>query len=90
MRQSPRRPTLNASSEEDDMSDRTDRDDKNPPDERRFADSANEQARLRAEHDRELGVDPFFEGANITESDGPDLEAGDDLDTGGGFRTPRE
>ena len=23
-----------------------------------------------------------FEGVNITESDGPDLEAGDDLDTG--------
>ena len=72
------------------MSDRTDRFDKNPPDERKFADSANEQARLRAEHDRELGVDPFFEGANITESDGPDLEAGDDRNTGGGFRTPRE
>ena len=59
-------------------------------DDRDFADSANEQARLKAEHDRELGVDPFFEGANITESDGPDLEAGDDLDTGGGHRTPRE
>ena len=32
------------------MSDTTGRDDKNPPDERKFADSANEQARLRAEH----------------------------------------
>ena len=72
------------------MSDTTGRDDKNLPDEREFADSANEQARLKAEHDRELGVDPFFEGANITESDGPDLEAGDDLDTGGGFRTRRD
>ena len=59
-------------------------------DDRDFADSANEQARLKAEHDRELGVDPFFEGANTTESDGPDLEAGDDLDTGGGHRRPRE
>ncbi|MDF2575209.1 MAG: hypothetical protein K0S05_2121 [Agromyces sp.] len=39
---------------------------------------------------RELGVDPFFEGANITESGGPYLEAGNDLDTGGGHRTPRE
>ena len=64
-------------------------DGRNLPDDRDFADDANEQARLRAEHGRELGVDPFFEGANITESDGPDLEAGDDLDTGGGFRTPR-
>ena len=72
------------------MSDTTGRDGKNIPDERGFADSANEQARLRAEHAKELGVDPFFEGANITESDGPDLEAGDDLDTGGGHRTPRE
>lgn len=67
-----------------------DRDDRTDHDDRDFADSANEQARLRAEHDRELGVDPFFEGANITESDGPDLEAGDDLDTGGGFRTRRD
>ena len=72
------------------MSDTTGRDDRDLRDDRDFADSANEQARLRAEHDRELGVDPFFEGANITESDGPDLEAGDDLDTGGGHRTPRE
>ena len=60
------------------------------PDDRDFADSASEQARLKAEHDRELGVDPFFEGANITESDGPDLEPGPDLDTGGGHRTPRD
>jgi hypothetical protein len=66
------------------MSDTTGRD------ERGFADVSNEQARLRAEHDRELGVDPFFEGANITESDGPYLEAGDDLDTGGGHGTPRD
>ncbi|RXZ68297.1 hypothetical protein [Agromyces albus] len=66
------------------MSDTTDRDDRD------FADDANEQKRLRAEHDKELGVDPFFEGANITESDGPYLETGDDLDTGGGHRTPRE
>ena len=78
------------------MSETTGRDSRDPrygqkvPDERKFADSANEQARLKAEHDRELGVDPFFEGANITESDGPDLEGGDDLDTGGGHRTPRE
>ena len=66
------------------MSDTTGRDD------RHFADDENEQERLRAEHDRELGVDPFFEGADITESDGPDLESGDDLDTGGGFRTRRD
>ena len=78
------------------MSDTTGRDDRDLtddrelPDDRDFADSANEQARLRAEHDQELGVDPFFEGANITESDGPNLEAGDDLDTGGGFRTRRD
>lgn len=72
------------------MSDTTGRDDRDLPDDRDFADDANEQQRLRAEHARELGVDPFFEGANITESDGPDLEAGDDLDTGGGHRSPRE
>ena len=72
------------------MSDTTGRVEPNPPDERHVADSARQQARLKAEHARELGVDPFFEGANITESDGPDLEAGDDLDTGGGHRTPRE
>ena len=72
------------------MSDTTGRDDQNLPDDRNFADDANEQRRLRAEHARELGVDPFFEGANITESDGPDLEGGDDLDTGGGHRTPRD
>jgi len=66
------------------MSDTTGRDDRD------FADAASEQERLRAEHDRELGVDPFFEGANITESDGPYLETGDDLDTGGGHRTPRD
>ena len=65
------------------------RDDADLPDDRDFADSPSEQARLKAEHDRELGVDPFLEGANITESDGPDLEAGPDLDTGGGHRTPR-
>ncbi|WP_198165823.1 hypothetical protein [Agromyces laixinhei] len=69
--------------------DRSMPDDRNLPDDRDFADDADEQERLRAEHDEELGVDPFFEGANITESDGPDLESGDDLDTGGGFRTPR-
>ena len=68
----------------DDRTDRTDRDDRD------FADDANEQARLRAEHNRELGVDPFFEGANITESGGPSMETGDDLDTGGGHRTPRD
>lgn len=78
------------------MSDRTGRggtgrpEDDDLRDDRDFADSAREQARLKAEHDRELGVDPFFEGANITESDGPDLEAGPDLDTGGGHRTPRD
>lgn len=65
------------------MTDETDRDDRD------HADDDAEQARLKAEHARELGVDPFFEGANITESDGPDLEAGNDLDTGGGHRTPR-
>lgn len=59
-------------------------------DDRDYADDPREQARLRAEHAQELGVDPFFEGANITESDGPYLEAGDDLDTGGGHRTPRD
>lgn len=59
------------------------------PDDRDFADDDAEQERLRVEHDRELGVDPFFEGADITQSDGPDLEGGDDLDTGGGHRTPR-
>ena len=69
------------------MSDPTERDAQR--DDRDFADDANEQARLRAEHARELGVDPFFEGANITESGGPYLEAGNDLDTGGGHRTPR-
>jgi len=73
-----------------DRDDRTDHTDRTDRDDRDFADDANEQARLRAEHNRELGVDPFFEGANITESDGPDLEAGDDLDTGGGFRTRRD
>ena len=62
----------------------------NPPDEREFADSDAVQAKLKAEHDQELGVDPFWEGANITESDGPDLEGGDDLDLGGGHRTPRD
>ena len=76
------------------MSDTTGRrsfpDDADVPDDRDFADSAREQARLKADHARELGVDPFFEGANITESDGPDLEAGPDLDTGGGHRTPRD
>ncbi|WP_136709647.1 hypothetical protein [Agromyces sp. H66] len=71
------------------MSDTTGRGDRADRDDRDFADDANEQARLRAEHARELGVDPFFEGANITEHDGPDLEGGDDLDTGGGHRTPR-
>ena len=71
------------------MSDTTRRDD-DARDDRDFADSAAEQARLKAEHDRELGVDPVWEGADITESDGPDLEAGPDLDTGGGHRTPRE
>jgi hypothetical protein len=60
------------------------------PDDRDHADNADEQARLKAEHAKELGVDAFFEGANITESDGPDLEAGPDLDTGGGHRTPRD
>ena len=69
---------------------RTLRDDGSVRDDRDFADDPNEQARLREEHGRELGVDPFFEGANITESDGPNLEAGPDLDTGGGHRTPRD
>ena len=31
-----------------------------------------------------------FEGVNITESDGPDLEAGDDLDTGAAVAEPRD
>ena len=30
----------------------------------------------------EADQDPEFEGVDITQSDGPDLEAGDDLDTG--------
>lgn len=60
------------------------------PDDRNFADSAKTQARLKVEHAEELGVDPFFEGANITESGGPYLETGPDLDTGGGHRTPRD
>ena len=78
------------------MSDTTGRDDRDRAggrylrDDRDYPDDANEQARLRAEHAKELGVDPFFEGANITESHGPYLEAGDDLDTGGGHRTPRD
>jgi hypothetical protein len=70
------------------MSDSKGTDEQHVPDERHVVDSAREQARLKEEHDRELGVDPFWEGANITESDGPDLEGGDDL--GGGHRTPRE
>jgi hypothetical protein len=53
------------------------------PDDREYADDDAVQAKLKKQNDRDLGVDPFFEGANITESDGPDLEAGDDLDTGG-------
>ena len=76
------------------MSDTTGRrsfpDDADLPDDRNYADSATAQAPLKAEHAEELGVDPFFEGANITESDGPNLEAGPDLDTGGGHRTPRD
>ena len=76
------------------MSDTTGRrsfpDDADLPDERNYADSAKAQARLKAEHAEELGVDPFFEGANITESGGPYLETGPDLDTGGGHRTPRD
>ena len=73
------------------MSDTTGRDGKNIPDERGFADERDRRRRACARSTRqELGVDPFFEGANITESDGPDLESGDDLDTGGGHRTPRD
>ncbi|ARJ06599.1 hypothetical protein ACFJGV_08900 [Cnuibacter sp. UC19_7] len=55
------------------------------PDDRDFADDPETQQRLKEENDRDLGVDPFFAGADITESDGPDLEAGDDLDTGAGL-----
>ena len=42
------------------MSDSRRRDDQDPPDERGVADSAREQARLKEEHARELGVDPFW------------------------------
>ena len=71
------------------MSDSTGRDDE-LPDDREYADDDAVQAELKREHDKELGVDPFFEGADITDPyGGPDLEGGDDLDTGGGFRTPR-
>jgi hypothetical protein len=58
--------------------------DTNTPDDRDFPDDPDVQEKLRKENDEELGVDPFFDGADITESDGPDLEAGDDLDTGAG------
>jgi hypothetical protein len=37
-------------------------------DDRDVADDANQQARLRAEHCRELGVDPFFEGVNFSDN----------------------
>ncbi|MET0975586.1 MAG: hypothetical protein ABWX82_07940 [Leifsonia sp.] len=43
------------------------------PDDREYADDPEVQAALKKQNDRDLGVDPFFEGANITESDGPDL-----------------
>lgn len=43
------------------------------PDDRDFADDPEVQTKLRKENDEDLGVDPFFEGANITESDGPVL-----------------
>ena len=47
--------------------------DNTSPDDREFADDPEVQAKLRKENDKDLGVDPFFEGANITESDGPVL-----------------
>lgn len=56
--------------------------DRDIPDDRDFADDPAVQSRLKREHDAELGLDPFFEGADITQSDGPDLQAGNDLDTG--------
>ncbi|MEJ3404720.1 hypothetical protein WDJ51_08250 [Rathayibacter sp. YIM 133350] len=60
------------------------------PDERGYADDDRTQAQLRREHDEELGLDPFFEGADITNPDGPDLEGGDDLDVGAGLHRPRD
>lgn len=56
------------------------------PDERNSADSAAEQAKLRAEHRTELGLDPAFDGVDISEPTGTDLQAGDDLDRGSGVR----
>ncbi|MCU1437320.1 MAG: hypothetical protein JWP66_407 [Naasia sp.] len=66
------------------MSDETSRDDRD------FADSDAEQAKLRAEHRRELGLDPAFDGVDISEPTSPDLQAGDDLDTGSGSHRPRD
>ncbi|WP_168770832.1 hypothetical protein [Orlajensenia flava] len=43
------------------------------PDDRDYADDDAVQAELKRQNDADLGVDPFFEGADITESDGPDL-----------------
>ncbi|MCU1569515.1 MAG: hypothetical protein JWR33_256 [Naasia sp.] len=58
-------------------------------DERNLADNDGAQEKLRKEHDKELGLDPAFEGVDITESEGPDLVAGDDLDTGSGLGRSR-
>ena len=60
------------------------------PDERNFADSDAEQAKLRAEHRKELGLDPAFDGVDISEPTGTDLQAGDDLDTGSGSHRSRD
>ena len=64
--------------------------DANIPDDRDHADNDAEQAKLRAEHRQELGLDPEFDGVDITQSEGPDLVAGDDLDTGSGSHRSRD
>ncbi|MWB99023.1 hypothetical protein [Agromyces seonyuensis] len=52
-------------------------------DDRNYANSEAEQAELKRIHDEELGVDPFWEGADITNAGGPGVHRGDDIDTGG-------
>ena len=64
--------------------------DANLPDDRDHADNDAEQAKLRQEHRRELGLDPDFDGIDITQSEGPDLVAGDDLDLGSGRHRERD
>lgn len=43
------------------------------PDDRDYPDDPDVQAALKKEHDAELGLDPFFEGADIANPEGPDL-----------------